>query len=509
MAYVHGNVPLEMEVSAQHGEGEGSMTDFIHQHFASILKPFADHVERLGSEITSISNDLAVVGKRIAPLEGRLDESSDLINMLRRELDATRKQSDMTERTLSAKLEQLERDRKVAIEEALQKREAQLRTLEDENRYTHSALLEFQEECTAKLNMIPRLEASVVEVNTKIGTFDFSAVHRLMQETASLEAAHHSAMEDFHKAEKRAQQEHEDLLNFLEVGKVQRHEHEVRFKELQSAIDTVITGLKMSNEHSKSQDLRSKNMIDDIATLERRCIQASKAQTVQENTCKELSRQFKSLKEELDEKLKEIKDKLSHFDVVDEKLLELAGMATNSISNIEKLDLTSKNLGQEIVQTNLQMSEIEPRIQKAFGEAEDRNTSRFKKIEELLWANEQADQDERDKTATEAAARIQDKIEFLAKFDAQKTVNERMDELLQKLGVDLGATGDRVQSLETQLPPMQEELASLRTGIDLTQEYWKGLTKGFQKTHQTVAVDQDLLSPKVSKSRLLPSLTPR
>jgi len=93
------------------------------------------------------------------------------------------------------------------------------------------------------------------------------------------------------------------------------------------------------------------------------------------------------------------------------------------------------------------------------------------------------------------------------KFDVQACEIAKTSSLSQKNGIDIDTVGVRVQSLERGLASSQQDVEKLRSTLDLTQEYWKGLTKGLRQTHRSIAVENEMFSTKGSGYSGLPALT--
>merc|ERR1712039_900350 len=83
-------------------------------------------------------------------------------------------------------------------------------------------------------------------------------------------------------------------------------------------------------------------------------------------------------------------------------------------------------------------------------------------------------------------------------FQAQEAEMVKTNKALHSTGKDL----------EKSLTCVRGDVSKLRDTLDLTQEYWKGLTKGFRQTHRHVAVESDIFSSKGAVGTAqLPALT--
>merc|ERR1711862_775368 len=74
------------------------------------------------------------------------------------------------------------------------------------------------------------------------------------------------------------------------------------------------------------------------------------------------------------------------------------------------------------------------------------------------------------------------------------------------MGQELKEAENRVKVLEVGLTNTNEMVSKLGLGLDLTQEYWSGLSKGFRDTHKSVAIDNEMLPAKGSHAVTLPAI---
>jgi len=86
---------------------------------------------------------------------------------------------------------------------------------------------------------------------------------------------------------------------------------------------------------------------------------------------------------------------------------------------------------------------------------------------------------------------------------------ETNKELHEKMGL-------RVKMLEAKMNGVVPDVDQLKAGMELTEEYWKGLSHGLRESHKMVAVDRELIAaqpraPSSSRNKTLPGLskTPR
>lgn len=73
--------------------------------------------------------------------------------------------------------------------------------------------------------------------------------------------------------------------------------------------------------------------------------------------------------------------------------------------------------------------------------------------------------------------------------------------------IKLEGASERIQSLEGDHAGLVNEVEKLRKGLELTQEYWKGMTRGLKETKKCVRTeDESELIPSRTRLRILPPL---
>merc|ERR1711920_657367 len=93
-----------------------------------------------------------------------------------------------------------------------------------------------------------------------------------------------------------------------------------------------------------------------------------------------------------------------------------------------------------------------------------------------------------------------------AELRAQATELARVAELTRSAQMGVDTIGPSVENLARELATTNQQVAKLSGNMDMTQEYWKGLTKGLRETHRSIAVENEML-PHRATSMALPALT--
>jgi chromosome segregation ATPase len=191
-------------------------------------------------------------------------------------------------------------------------------------------------------------------------------------------------------------------------------------------------------------------------------------------------------------------------------LNSLKEAAHKTTLQLRKTEVLSSEL-QQALQRIGDLEAITPKLQASSKAFAEQLGSRLETVEVILHESAEALKSHTDLSAflnSESRARQQDKVLLQAQLDNQLKQHERTTERLLVLEGLLDELKGLERSLENQLITANGELRSLRDGVDLTHEYWKGLTKGVQRTHRSVVTEGDLLPLRSSPTRMLPSLSP-
>jgi len=113
-----------------------------------------------------------------------------------------------------------------------------------------------------------------------------------------------------------------------------------------------------------------------------------------------------------------------------------------------------------------------------------------------------------------ALMKFQSAVNAMSIKERQREFKKRMDnhdedlalhtKKLQEHKHELDIKGQRVTMLEQNVANTNKLVDELKAGLELTEEYWKGLSGGFRDTHKSVNVTNELLPPKANFT--LPSL---
>merc|ERR1711935_205375 len=66
---------------------------------------------------------------------------------------------------------------------------------------------------------------------------------------------------------------------------------------------------------------------------------------------------------------------------------------------------------------------------------------------------------------------------------------------LQEAQDDLKVKTKRIENLEKTLESLGKSVSETKDGLELTEEWWKGLSHGFREAHRQVSIEKELLPP--------------
>jgi len=102
--------------------------------------------------------------------------------------------------------------------------------------------------------------------------------------------------------------------------------------------------------------------------------------------------------------------------------------------------------------------------------------------------------------------------QYKDRLDNQESQLDNTNKMLENTNRELhDKMGLRVKTLEAKVNNLVPAVDQLKAGMELTEEYWKGLSHGLRESHKMVAVDKELIreQPRSTSARgkVLPALS--
>lgn len=513
---------LSVTVSKRAGEGEDTMTSFIQQHIASILQPFADHLDELHRAVNVLTND--VLDHVTMGSENKTDLMRQHMEIagLRRELHGNIQNTEDIQAllvTMKAENVQLQTDHGViasrleSVDKRLHCSDVKVETLELGHRKTDRvvALVKASQEATdANIanNLQPALKHQSMELQS------LCDAHRSTSSMLAETSAHSEAMlERFEASLKRSEEQNRrDKASFEQIDKTMTGlksslgPMDVRLTEqsdlVGSVSETVLT-LRVGSNQLESMQLILQKHLDSIST--NLADQVERAHT-QQVIVSELVERIDDMQQKQDiGAVTKLKEAVSKHEVD----IGLLKTLTEQYSGVLQ---THDSHTRALVAGHSSLVERIKKVEVCIGDSDDGGNPRAKSPGSR-WGSVRDNMDSLVPLSVERAVKqwsiAAGQQNSMARIDAQTSELVRTKSALDTTSSGLVATENRVKELEVQLDRTNKVIQTLEASTDLSQEYWSGLGRGLRQTHKAIAVDGDMLPAKGSLAVTLPALSTR
>mmetsp|Transcript_11306 Transcript_11306/g.30840 ORF Transcript_11306/g.30840 Transcript_11306/m.30840 type:complete len:515 (-) Transcript_11306:199-1743(-) len=504
---------LDIEISAQNGQGEGTMMEFIKQHMASILQPFADHVDALHRAHNELVNDFKAAEERATNRQKQLNEQKDLIKGLRDDLDSTSDQADATQTALKKTNEE-----KDALETAHRNTQTHLEAVEKHLHATADSLQTLTHAHQGSQEAIENLKAGLAKTDANIAKKMGPGIQKLRADLDELTSAHKATSLLLKKTADLSEGTRGEFQTHLKNSEQEQFKNKEAFATTNSHITYLTTMLEeMKKRYQTQTDLyRATNaMVGPMGT------QMAEMQHKQEGMHGQQKETMSNVAS-LDGRVKALDKKLAELMALfgadqDNKAPNLTGdvkylheKAKEFINNFEDLEQTTKKQEEDLQQGDRRTTALES--------GQSRLWQVVRKLEEFIGAERQPSIEPKQELGARAMLRFQQAVQqvsITAKQKAMKTKLEDHDRKFEKTHSDLQTTNEELEATEQRVATLESDLAAtindvmkLKNGLDLTQEYWAGLRNGLRETHKNVAVENKMLpsSPARPATSTLPKI---
>lgn len=467
------------------------MMAFIHEHLNSMLEPFTHSVNQLHSVV----NELVLEMEALPTHEQQLQDHSKMLRVAQADIRATKQRMlDMKEEH-SKRVQELEEGLRVANSEISQVKD-HAHQVDEEHRESRSFLWNLQQANAAMEVQIKRMEQELAADKTSEQVE--KKLEGLQTEIARLSQGHGDVIESNCKFQERLERQKDQWEAFLQNHGLQRRKEELRMKDLRGDISQLQGGLGRTSADLKRQMLTAKSIQEDLSTLARRHEQTMRMQIVQERQQQESNERQAEFLERLHLLKADIQNVMESLGITEgaanlvQTVGELVKSSAQHSSDLESLHQQSRDHAGDLQKLDLRaddadkradlLKEQDERIEAAF-------LQRIAELQDTFCHSEQRDQEDFRK---EVEARTRGDAECLAKLTAHEKETDRLRDALSQLGVGIEACSNDVRSLEQKIGTTQDQVLNLCGTVDLTQEYWKGLTRGIQETHRKVTLAERL-----------------
>lgn len=487
---VHGH--LLCELSEEHEHGEASMASFVQRHLVEVLRPFGVHVEHLQVGMADLRASVSEAAQIVEDHGQELGALMKLIAGLRRDMDALPPQLEPLRLALAEA-----RSEREALREGLGRAAAHGRLVDEQHRSTANALLELAKEVKGAYFAIEQLRPQVAAVGPLVDRKVSTAIESLHGRHDALQQAQLATSRSLKETARVGDETQKVLRRLGEVQERRGKEHGGQLGELAGGAVRLEVLMKNSADVVEAEIMKLEGTKASVGRLQRRVDQTLRAQACFENWQRETSPKVKELLTDVGLVTGKVDNLLANLGVADGKsvgrfLEDITDLQSTVGKHYEALGELKNNVSahSERFRSNEDRFEGErTTVAATLLEAD----GRLKSLAATLGRNEDHDRFDREQREREAAAdrrRVEERLEALAVGAVAS--EQRLQAQLPPLVEGLDAVTLRMGSAERALGTNEEQVMRISGSLDLTQEYWKGLTRGFREAHRTVAVDKEL-----------------
>lgn len=481
---------------------EDSMKAFIHDHFSGILQPFADRLEALNDAMTEANANIANTGSKG-------EDNSKSLEKLKADLESTMLQVDSIQCRQDSKYRELSAG-KVAVAKDLLEQSKEVSMVSSRLDHLQKILQELRQGFQDSSNAATQLQSDFKEVAQKVNGFDFSSVDRMQLELFALARQQESTQSLLKATAHCREKDHDDLHSLMEACKQEEHKNEGRSKAINNSI--VNLGRRIDQTNQVLSNLQPEKIVlayEEIAAMQKQIKNMLKMLTNQETRLLETSGVKDSLRASIADLKSAVGTDGEGFNTelgLYHALRQIQDVVDLNTKAVRAMGLTCEKQAQEYQNESRRLAaleRVEPNLQVMTRELEAQLTARLDRLEEKF---KQHDRYNDQMMAMNSTARD---FDMQAHVDVQNQETSQMKRMLSRMGNSVDSNSNRMQALENKMSVLQDTVGSLRGGLDLTHEYWKGLTKGVQRTHRSVVTEEDLFHSKTALNKPLPAITPR
>jgi len=513
------------EVSQQQACGEGTMKSFIKSNLSSILKPFADHVDDLQKTVNKVNSSLLKVAAKQRQHSESLDDYNEKISSLQTELNCTSKLADSTQ----VALEVLTAEKQMFADEYA-KTKVDLKNADERIVAAQFTIAELQTGLKGARTSVGKLREPIRKMEQDITSRIWTTIEQLIGDVRKLDMAHSDTEQSVHDTKLFMDNFHQAFQIFEEENDQRNTGHDRKFQQVEDSFTKLERTLKdmQDDTHLQSEHL---NKIDGVVgPLKVRLHNLEIAREEGKRRLNEHDLIITDLKvvsrtmgvdvAKLIEFYEEAKSTLDLFGLVG----SLERMLAQNHENIRNILETTEDHTSGLRKSNNRTTNLEKalnKLQEQTGrlmdhvgmptaesaipsdEPHDRSQMAFNRLQGAQSAASGAAK------MPSAVLRAIDKMSLNARQKRiHETVQDHGDELarsktdLAKTATHVENTEHRVSLLENQMKVTQDDVKNIRSSLDLSQDYWKGLSRGFKDTNAEVNQDGKVLPPRANLVRL-------
>jgi len=528
------------------------MNEFIKKHLAEILRPFAEHVDELHMSVDKLTDDLANTENKATQAHEKLEAQQKQLHATRADLDKTNNMA-------------------LTTKAGLEKTNAEKSILEADHSETKQNLAKTHNRLLDAVAHLTKLQQGLDETDTKLGRTQMSLSNTQKHISQDLEPKLKSHEEDLAKLEsslaatskilaatKRfSEDSHGEFKAHVEAREKLNRKDKERFENIDEKIahlSTMLTEtvnrLNTHANHLRTTNAAIRPLQEVVAVLEKKMLAKDKVDKDQFATEARLQEEVDEIEKTLAYLKAKFADEDPNFNVNEEvKMLKVNLGETNTHLGDVETSVNGANARIPLHERRLQLleqgtehhGEQLSHLQKTVG-VEKKEIPKPPPLPPAPVANKPVVAPQpvvsppAQKTAPPVRASLPKRIAregpsiMTTKFQdvvAQVSIKEKQKQYkglldqhsndISETNASLGATqkeiadkiGPHMRTMENHIMTLTKDVNDLKLGMDLTEEYWKGLSRGFRETHKGVAIDREIVGTPRSqsgRSTMLPAL---
>jgi len=527
---------LDLHISRDKLHGEPTMMNFIKAHMGEILRPFAEHVDELHKAVDDITDNLATTDSKAKVAVERIDTHDKQIQVLKASLEKTNNLAMNTQAGLDKKSAEL-----AVLEADHQSTKGFLSNTHQRLLDAVAHLTKLQQELDATNSSLDKTKTGLAATKDHIAYTVDKQLAKHTDELAKLNSSLNATKQLLNETKRFGEDSHDEFKGFVEATKKQdrkNKEHFDRNDEKLAHLSTMLTEtINRLNTHANH--LRTTNTA--IRPLKEQFEKMSSSHYDMQKEQRGHGKHLESLQAEVD--------------ALSQSLAELKGAFGTGDQGLDVHEEVNK-LKKAISAVNMTVGGVEKQLDSTVALLPDHHkriilleTSNQHHGDQLQHLHKTVGVDKKDvpppppvpvvtgpiiKQRPQPLARriikegpqimkrknFMDVVKEASIKEKQKQYKDRLEDqgrTIQDLNRDLADTntelhdkmGLRVKMLEAKVQNLVPAVDQLKAGMELTEEYWKGLSHGLRESHKMVAVDQELISPRAPSSRgnTLPALS--
>jgi len=534
------------------------MNEFIKKHLAEILRPFAEHVDELHQSVDNLAGDLENTEKKATNAHEKLEAQQKQLQTTRADLDKTNTMALATKAGLE----------KTNSEKALL--EASHAETKEHLTKTHNRLLEAVAHLEKLQRGFDETNSSLNRTQLALSTTQkhlATEVERKQKQHEETLANHESALAATSKlladTKRFSENSHDEFKAHVEAREKLNRSDRERFEKIDdktfhmsTMLTETINRLNTHANHLRSTNSAIRPMQEKVNNIERFRDTTQKEQKEQNTHLANLQQEIDSMNAILADWQYKFKDMDPNFNVAEEIKMLKANLAkaNGHIGNVQTA-VEGAHASLPVHERRLQIlehgkehhSDQLSHIQKIVGVDKQEIPQApplpapsktiapviapvIEPVIEPVATPEVTPSDTKPqgqslpkKIVKEGPSLVKLKFQdvvsqmsikerqkqFKERFEQQQSELQRTNTSLEDINKDIQERmGPRMRTMETNIAQISKDVNELKLGMDLTEEYWKGLSRGFRETHKGVAIDRELVSTPRSASgrQMLPAL---